>query len=71
MAQDYTNTLNLPATEFPMRGNLPQREPETLKYWQEIDLYHEMLKKNADCPTFLLHDGPPFFQRQHPYGHRD
>lgn len=60
MAQDYTNTLNLPATEFPMRGNLPQREPETLKYWQEIDLYHEMLKKNADCPTFLLHDGPPF-----------
>ncbi|MBR6709697.1 MAG: class I tRNA ligase family protein, partial [Clostridia bacterium] len=60
MAQDYSKTLNLPETEFPMRGNLPQREPETLKYWQDIDLYHEMLKKNADCPPFVLHDGPPF-----------
>ncbi len=60
MAQDYTSTLNLPVTEFPMRGNLPTREPETLKYWEEIDLYHEMLKKNEGCPDFILHDGPPF-----------
>ncbi|MBQ8275655.1 MAG: class I tRNA ligase family protein, partial [Clostridia bacterium] len=69
MAQDYTNTLNLPATEFPMRGNLPNREPDTLKYWEEIDLYREMLKKNADCPAFVLHDGPPFSNGNIHMGH--
>ncbi len=43
MAKDYTSTLNLPQTAFSMRANLPQREPETLKYWDDMDLYHTML----------------------------
>ena len=60
MAKDYTSTLNLPQTAFSMRANLPQREPETLKYWDDMDLYHTMLKEAEGKPTFLLHDGPPF-----------
>ena len=60
MSKDYNSTLNLPQTEFPMRANLPQREPDTLNYWQQMDLYGSMLSERADQPTFLLHDGPPF-----------
>ena len=60
MAKDYTSTLNLPNTEFSMRANLPQREPEMLKYWDSIDLYNKMQENGKDKPLFLLHDGPPF-----------
>ncbi len=60
MSKDYNSTLNLPQTAFSMRANLPQREPETLKYWQEMNLYQAMLDARADKETFLLHDGPPF-----------
>ena len=60
MAQDYKNTLNLPETSFSMKANLPQREPETLAYWNKMDLYHSMLKEREGCPNFILHDGPPF-----------
>ena len=60
MSKDYTSTLNLPRTDFSMRANLPQREPEMLKYWEEIDLYAKMLENNKDCERFVLHDGPPF-----------
>lgn len=60
MSQDYSKTLNLPQTEFPMRANLPQREPEYLKKWEEMDIYHKQLKKNTGKPRFLLHDGPPY-----------
>ena len=60
MATDFTNTLNLPATEFSMRANLPAREPETLAYWQQIGLYRLMLENAAGKPTFELHDGLPF-----------
>ena len=60
MAQDYTATLNLPSTEFPMRANLPAREPEMLKQAYDLDLYHEMVKRNEGKPDFMLHDGPPF-----------
>ena len=60
MANDYNKTLNLPKTEFPMRANLPKREPEMLKRWYDMDLYGEMLKKNEGHPLFSLHDGPPF-----------
>ncbi len=58
--KDYKDTLNLPATEFPMRGNLPAREPEIKAKWDEIDLYHKMLETNEGHPNFILHDGPPF-----------
>ena len=57
MAKDYTSTLNLPTTEFPMRANLPQREPDMLKYWESIDLYNAMLEKNKDKkPQDRIHD---------------
>ena len=60
MAKDYTGTLNLPSTSFSMRANLPQREPETIKYWDSIDLYGAMQKNREGKPLFVLHDGPPF-----------
>jgi len=60
MAKDYTNTLNLPKTEFSMRANLPTREPETIKYWDKIGLYQRMLDVAEGRPNFILHDGPPF-----------
>ncbi|MBR5031193.1 MAG: class I tRNA ligase family protein, partial [Clostridia bacterium] len=57
---DYKNTLNLPATEFPMRANLPQKEPETQNRWETEELYKLIQERNAQKPRFLLHDGPPF-----------
>ncbi len=58
--KEYKDTLHLPATAFPMRGNLPQREPEIKARWDEIDLYEKLLKTNEGHPSFVLHDGPPF-----------
>lgn len=60
MPQDYNKTLNLPQTDFPMRGNLPQREPEMLKKWDNDRLYYKMVEKNAGKPKYVLHDGPPY-----------
>ena len=57
---DYNKTINLPKTDFPMRAGLPAREPVMLERWQEMDLYHELLKKNEGKPLWSLHDGPPF-----------
>ena len=57
---DYNKTICLPKTDFPMRAGLPKREPEMLKRWEAMDLYHELLKKNEGKPRFSLHDGPPF-----------
>ena len=57
---DYNKTINLPKTDFPMRGGLPKREPDMLKRWEDMDLYHELLKKNEGKPLYSLHDGPPF-----------
>ena len=60
MAQDYNNTLNLPKTDFPMRGNLPKREPETLEKWEKERLYYKMIEKNKGKKSYILHDGPPY-----------
>ncbi len=57
---DYRNTLNLPRTDFPMRANLPEREPEILARWQELDLYRRVQQHRADAPLWVLHDGPPY-----------
>lgn len=57
---DYSKTLNLPRTDFPMKANLPQREPEIIKFWDEIDIYRLVQQKNAGRPKFILHDGPPY-----------
>ena len=58
---DYRNTLNLPQSDpFPMRANLPQREPEILRLWQEIDIYGRAQEQSAGSPRWVLHDGPPY-----------
>src|ERR1043166_2257396 len=59
MSQNYKDTLNLPRTDFPMKANLSQREPELLKVWEETRLYDQVQKARKDRPLFLLHDGPP------------
>ena len=66
---EYDQTLNLPTTNFPMRGNLPAREPEMLKHWQEINLYQEVQKSRAGKPKFILHDGPPYANGNTHIGH--
>lgn len=60
MAQDYKNSLNMPKTEFPMRGNLPKREPDILAKWETERLYDAMMQKNMGKPSFMFHDGPPY-----------
>jgi len=60
MAKDYGKTLNLPKTEFPMRANLPQREPDTQNKWEAENIYGKMLEKNSKNESFIIHDGPPF-----------
>ena len=69
MSKDYTSTLNLPQTSFAMRANLPQREPDMLKYWQEQDLYNRLLANAEGKPQFALHDGPPFSNGNIHMGH--
>ncbi|MDN5364320.1 MAG: isoleucyl-tRNA synthetase [Eubacteriales bacterium] len=66
---DYSHTLNLPRTEFPMRANLPKREPEILKFWEEKKIYRKMQEKNAGRPKFILHDGPPYANGDIHLGH--
>lgn len=66
---DYGKTLHLPATEFPMRGNLPKREPEILKFWQDNDVYGKRLAKREGAKPFILHDGPPYANGKLHIGH--
>ena len=57
---ELKDTLNLPITDFPMRANLVEREPERIAKWESMDLYQKIQDKNKDKPLFMLHDGPPF-----------
>jgi isoleucyl-tRNA synthetase len=66
---DYKKTLNLPKTDFPMRGNLANREPEMLKQWNEAGLYKKLRTQAAGRPTFILHDGPPYANGKLHIGH--
>jgi len=66
---DYSQTLFLPETPFPMRAGLPQKEPEILKRWAEIDLYARIRKAAAGKPKFVLHDGPPYANGNIHIGH--
>jgi len=56
----FDETLNLPKTDFPMRANLPKREAEFLKFWEEQNIYEKVQEKNKNKPKFILHDGPPY-----------
>ncbi|HEY9255043.1 MAG TPA: isoleucine--tRNA ligase [Stenotrophomonas sp.] len=69
MSQDYKATLQLPATEFPMRGDLPKREPGILARWEDEGLYARLRAHAAGRPTFVLHDGPPYANGQIHLGH--
>ena len=61
MSNDYKHTLNLPQTDFPMRGDLPKREPAWLDAWEKSDRYAEIQRRTADREhAFILHDGPPY-----------
>ncbi len=66
---DYKQTLNLPQTGFPMKANLPQREPQMLKRWYDMDLYGEIRKASAGRDKFILHDGPPYANGDIHIGH--
>mgnify|MGYP006267376085 CR=1 FL=1 len=66
---DYKATLNLPETDFPMRGNLPKREPEMLARWQALDVYGRLRRARAGQPRFILHDGPPYANGSIHIGH--
>ncbi|WP_314232059.1 isoleucine--tRNA ligase [Solobacterium moorei] len=57
---DYKNTLNMPNTDFEMRGNLAQKEPGILKNWQQDNYYQSLLKHHKGQKAFILHDGPPY-----------
>ena len=66
---NYKDTLNMPKTKFPMRGNLPNREPERQARWEEEQMYEKVQKRTEGRPLFILHDGPPFANGDIHMGH--
>lgn len=60
MSQDYQSTLNLPQTDFPMRANLPEREPRIIEQWDKLDVYRLVRERGRGRPRYVLHDGPPY-----------
>ena len=66
---DYSKTLFLPQTDFPMRAGLPQKEPEILARWNKIGLYHKVREASKGRPKFVLHDGPPYANGNIHIGH--
>jgi isoleucyl-tRNA synthetase len=66
---EYKNTLLMPQTEFPMRGNLPQREPEIQAKWEEMNIYKKVQERTQGRPMFVLHDGPPYANGDIHMGH--
>ena len=66
---DYRSTLNLPDTPFPMRGDLPKREPGWVKEWNDEGLYKRLRAARCGHPKFILHDGPPYANGQIHMGH--
>ncbi len=72
MAVDYKDTVHLPRTDFPMKANLPQREPEILRAWEEERVFENMVERNTARPgarKFVLHDGPPYANGDIHIGH--
>ena len=68
-AIDYKDTLQLPKTTFPMRGNLPNNEPKAYKLWDEQKVYDKMKANRKGCESFTLHDGPPYANGHIHIGH--
>ena len=68
-ATDYRKTLNLPDTPFPMRGDLPRREPGWVQAWEREGIYHRLRDARHGAPLFVLHDGPPYANGSLHVGH--
>ena len=66
---EYKNTLNLPKTDFPMKGNLPEKEPLILEKWEKADLYETIRQQRKGKPKYILHDGPPYANGNIHIGH--
>ncbi|MGM0988528.1 MAG: isoleucine--tRNA ligase [Pseudomonadota bacterium] len=66
---DYKHTLNLPETDFPMRGMLPKKEPARVAQWKAMDLYHRLREERRGRELFVLHDGPPYANGSIHIGH--
>ncbi|OIJ17760.1 isoleucine--tRNA ligase [Anaerobacillus alkalidiazotrophicus] len=66
---DYKETLLMPKTEFPMRGNLPNREPQIQEKWNEVNIYAKVQERTKDRPLYVLHDGPPYANGDIHIGH--
>ncbi|MDX8288281.1 isoleucine--tRNA ligase [Metabacillus indicus] len=66
---EYKDTLLMPKTEFPMRGNLPNREPQIQEKWEEMTIYQKVQERTKDRPMFILHDGPPYANGDIHMGH--
>ncbi len=66
---DYKATLNLPRTEFPMKANLPQREPDLMAWWRETGVYERIQEAGRGRPLYVLHDGPPYANGRIHIGH--
>jgi isoleucyl-tRNA synthetase len=66
---DYKDTLLMPKTEFPMRGNLPKKEPEIREKWEKMDIYKKVQERTKGRPKFVLHDGPPYANGDLHMGH--
>ncbi len=66
---DYSKTVNLPVTDFPMRANLPQKEPAIVKKWQDEKIYEQIQKSREGEKTYILHDGPPYANGHLHVGH--
>lgn len=69
MTKDYRDTIFLPKTDFPMKGNLPNREPQWLERWNDIDIYDRIRKSSEGRERFILHDGPPYANGDIHMGH--
>ncbi|NBY09263.1 MAG: hypothetical protein EBQ84_15530, partial [Betaproteobacteria bacterium] len=68
-SNDLRTTLNLPDTAFPMRGDLPKREPAWVKNWTDQGLYKQLRLARKGAPLFVLHDGPPYANGKLHIGH--
>ena len=66
---DYKPTLNLPKTDFPMKADLPRREPGFLKDWYDQGIYQQILESSEGRPKYILHDGPPYANGDIHIGH--
>ena len=66
---DYSKTVNLPTTGFPMKANLPNREPEMLERWEKEKIYDKIIESRKEAPLYILHDGPPYANGNIHLGH--